>query len=214
VLVFLHDTFTLLAASSLSVNDLPSNGALEGWLIRIRSYVEQLGVLVIDASPTSDQARFIGLIEGHTITLFPKSAPTFALWFTVAHLFGHMTQMANMNPRVARANRLVLHRGQVLKPSDVQLIYDHECEAAEIGRTLVGEVEPTLSPEIDVAYTRFFLADFRYLINVIETNEMGQEVFERFWRHEPVPRNLIHPDPRPLLNMRDIPPSDERIVVV
>lgn len=176
--------------------------------------MERLGVTTLDAVPPSDQARFIGVFEGHTITLFPQSASPFALWFTVAHLFGHMTQIAGMNERVKRANALVLRRGQELLSRDVQLIYDHEYEAAEIGRTLVGEVEPDLPVELDVAYTRFFLADFRYLINAIETGESGPQVFQRFWRREPIPRNLIKPDARPLLDMHNIPPATESVVVI
>lgn len=196
------------------MDDFPTNSDISDKLVRIRSYVEHLGVQVVDRVAPSDQARFIGLFEGHTITLFPESVPPFALWFTVAHLFGHMTQMAAMNERVRRANDLVLRRGEELSSSEVQLIYDHEREAAEIGRTLVSEVEPQLPPETDIAYTRFFLADFRYLINAIETGEAGPEVFERFWRREPIPRELVKADCRVLLDMYRVPPATERIVVV
>ncbi|HEY0761500.1 MAG TPA: hypothetical protein VGD61_03930 [Pyrinomonadaceae bacterium] len=196
------------------MDDFLSRSEFPAKLTRLRLYVERLGVTTLDAVPPSDQARFIGVFEGHTITLFPQSASPFALWFTVAHLFGHMTQIAGMNERVKRANALVLRRGQELFSRDVQLIYDHEYEAAEIGRTLVGEVEPDLPVELDVAYTRFFLADFRYLINAIETGESGPQVFQRFWRREPIPRNLIMPDARPLLDMHNIPPATESVVVI
>lgn len=196
------------------MNDVPSGPDIFEQLNRIRSFVEKLGVRVVNDVASSDHARFIGIFEGHTITLFPDSAPPFALWFTVAHLFGHMTQMAAMNDRVKRSNSLVLKRGEELAASDVQLIFDHEFEAAEIGRALVKKVEPELPAYIDVAYTRFFLADFRYLINAIETCESGPEVFARFWRREPVPRNLIKPDGRSLLDMRNVPPAPESIVVV
>jgi hypothetical protein len=107
-----------------------------------------------------------------------------------------------------------LKRGQELIASDVQLIYDHEFEAAEIGRALIAEVEPELPAETDVAYTRFFLADFRYLINAIETGESGPEVFARYWRREPIPRSLIKLDSRRLLDMRNVAPATESIVVV
>ena len=196
------------------MDDFLSRSEFPAKLTRLRLYVERLGVTTLDAVPPSDHARFIGIFEGHTITLFPQSASPFALWFTVAHLFGHMTQLAGMNERVKRANALVLRRGQVLASSDVQLIYDHEHEAAEIGRTLVGEVERDLPVEIDFAYTRFFLADFRYLINAIETGESGPQVFERFWRREPIPRNLIKPDVRPLFDMHNIPPATESVIVI
>ena len=196
------------------MKDFPTGSEIQAKLSRLRLHVERLGVTTLDGVAPSDQARFIGLFEGHTITLFPQSASPFALWFTVAHLFGHMTQIAGMNERVKRANALVLRRGQVLASSDVQLIYDHEHEAAEIGRTLVGEVEPDLPVDIDVVYTRFFFADFRYLINAIETGESGSQVFEGFWRREPIPRNLINPDARTLLDMHNILPATESIVVI
>ncbi len=196
------------------MNDLPGGPEIPEKLSRLRLYVERLGVTVLDDVAPSDQARFIGLFEGTTITLFPQSTSPFALWFTVAHLFGHMTQLTDTNQRVERANALVLRRGETLSSSDVQLIYDHEYEAAEIGRALVGEVEPDLPVEIDVAYTRFFLADFRYLINAIETGESGPEAFQRFWRREPVPRDLIKADTRPLLNMHNVPLATESIVII
>lgn len=196
------------------MNDLPGGPDVFEKLDRLRSFVEKRGVRVVNAVAPLNHARFIGLFEGHTITLFPDTAPAFALWFTVSHLFGHMTQMAAMNDRVKRSNALVLRRGEELAAGDVQLIFDHEFEAAEIGRALVGEVEPKLPAEMDVAYTRFFLADFRYLINAIETGESGPEMFARFWRREPVPRNLIKADNRPLLDMHHVPAPTESIVVV
>ena len=116
--------------------------------------------------------------------------------------------------RVRRANELVLQTGKVLLPEDAQVIYDHEREAAEIGRALIAEVEPELAAEMDAAYCRFFHADFRYLLNFIETGEAGVEAFARYWRHEPNPRELITADARKLLNMKDFPLSGEKIVVV
>jgi hypothetical protein len=176
--------------------------------------VEESGVNIDENFSAPDHARFIGIFEAHTIILYPRVAPVFAMWFTVAHLFGHMTQLTRKTPRVDRANELVLSTGKILMPEDVQLIYDHEREAAEIGRALIADVEPSLAPEMDAAYTRFFHADFRYLINFIETGAAGVAVFERYWRHEPNPRELITADARKLLNMKDFPVSDEKIVVV
>jgi hypothetical protein len=176
--------------------------------------VEELGVNIDENFSAPDHARFIGIFEAHTIILYPRVAPLVAMWFTVAHLFGHMTQLTNETPRVRRSNELVLSTGKILAPEDVQLIYDHEREAAEIGRALIAEVEPELAPEMDAAYTRFFHADFRYLINFIETGTAGVAVFERYWRHEPNPKELITADARKLLNMKDFAISDEKIVVV
>jgi hypothetical protein len=39
-------------------------------------------------------------------------------------------------------------------------------------------------------------------------------VFARYWKREPVPRDLIKPDTRPLLNMREVPVPADRIVVI
>lgn|SRR5437667_6468804 len=194
--------------------NLPTGENVFDALSRLRDVVGALGVTVVDDYSDPDHARFVGLFEGHTITLYPNAAPPFARWFTVAHLFGHMTQMANKTPRVDRANALVLRIGETLAPDDVQLIYDHEREAAEIGRGLLAVEDLNPSLEMDLAYSRFFHADFRYLINAIETAERGVEVFARYWKREPIPRELIKPDPRPVLDMKDLAVSSERIVVI
>ena len=169
---------------------------------------------LVDDYHTPDHARFVGLFENHTITLYPLSAPPFARWFTIAHLYGHMTQLANKTARVEKANALVLRIGEMLAPDEVQLIYDHEREAAEIGRALVDHVGMDLSRLIDLAYNRFFHADFHYLVNAIETGERGPAVFARFWRREPIPREVIRPDRRPLLDLKTILRLEDRIVVI
>jgi hypothetical protein len=193
---------------------LPDGDRVRESFYRLCGRAEELGVNIDEDFSAPNHARFIGIFEGRTIILYPRVAPLFALWFTVAHLYGHMTQLLNETPRVERANELVLSAGKILTPEDVQLIYDHEREAAEIGRRLIAGVEPELSPEMDAAYTRFFHADFRYLINFIETGAAGVEVFERYWRHEPNPGELITADSRELSNMKNFPVSDEKIVVV
>lgn len=197
-----------------NLDNLPDGENVSEALKRIRARIEKLGVETVENLSDADHARFVGIFENRTITLYPNLAPPFALWFTVAHLFGHITQMAGTNPRVARANELVLRLKYTLAADEVQLIYDHEREAAEIGRRLIAEVEPALPAELDIAYNRFFHADFRYLINFIETVEQGVEVFARFWRREPVSRDLIAPDSRELLSISDIPPTANRIIVV
>ncbi len=180
----------------------------------LRERIEELGVEVEDDFSEPDHARFIGIFEGDEITLYPKVAVPFACWFTVAHLYGHMTQLLNKTPRVERSNYLVLQLGKTLAPEDVQLIYDHEREAAEIGRKLIAEVEPDLSIEMDSAYCRFFHADFHYLINVIETAQSGESLFELYWKREPVPREFIKPDPRALIDFNKFAPSTDKIVVI
>lgn len=180
----------------------------------LRERVEQLGIEVEDDFSEPDHARFIGIFEGDEITLYPKVAVPFACWFTVAHLYGHMCQLLNKTPRVERSNYLVLQLGKTLAPEDVQIIYDHEREAAEIGRKLIAAVEPDLSIEMDRAYSRFFHADFHYLINVIETAQSGETLFALYWKREPVPRDLIASDPRPLIDFNRIAPSTDKIVVI
>lgn len=193
---------------------LPIGRNVSNALERLCQRVEAVGVNVDEDLTDIDHARFVGIFDDHTITIYPNIAPPFALWFTVAHLYGHMTQLAKKTPRVDRANELVLKVGEILTMEDIQLVYDHEREAAEIGRTLIAEVESELSTDMDVAYTRFFHADFRYLINFIETGERGVDVFARYWRREPVTHDLIAADARPLLNIGTIDFGESEIIVV
>jgi hypothetical protein len=125
-----------------------------------------------------------------------------------------MIQLMNETPRVERANSLVLRLGVTLAPDDVQLIYDHEREAAEIGRKLVAAANPNLSLEMDKAYNRFFHADFHYLINVIETAKSGTDLFALYWKREPIPREVIKPDERPLVPIKLQELSDDEIIVI
>ncbi|MEZ5428061.1 MAG: hypothetical protein R2747_17445 [Pyrinomonadaceae bacterium] len=193
---------------------LPEGEEVSKILSRLISRTDRLGVEVINDLAVPDHARFIGIFDDNRITLYPRVAPLFACWFTIAHLYGHMCQLLNKTPRVNRSNELVLKLGETLAPEDVQLIYDHEREAAEIGRTLIASVEPDLPDEMDRAYCRFFHADFHYLINVIETGEGGEDLFALYWKREPVPRALIEADPRPLFDFNTTGPSTEKIVVV
>lgn len=193
---------------------LPEGEDVSKVLSRLVSKVEEYGVEVLNDLSTPDHARFIGIFEDNRIILYPRVAPLFACWFTIAHLYGHMCQLLNKTPRVERSNYLVLQLGKTLAPEDVQLIYDHEREAAEIGRTLIASVQPDLPPGFDTAYCRFFHADFHYLINVIETGEGGEDLFALYWKREPVPRAVIEPDPRPLFDFKTAPPSEDKIIVV
>ncbi len=193
---------------------LPTRAEVAPSLEKLKARVETLGVEVVDDLSNADHARFVGIFENRTIILYPNVAPAFALWFTVAHLFGHLSQLTNKTTRVNRANELVLRINQTLTVEEIQLIYDHEREAAEIGRALIADVEPNLDAEMDADYTRFFHADFRYLINFIETGEQGVEMFARFWRREPTPRELIAPDPRELLDLSKFTNLNDKIIVV
>ncbi len=193
---------------------LPDDEKVVHSLEILRKRVEKLGIEVEDDFSTPDHARFIGIFEDNEITLYPKVAVPFACWFTVAHLYGHMCQLLNKTPRVERSNYLVLQLGKTLAPEDVQIIYDHEREAAEIGRKLIAEVEPDLSDQMDSAYCRFFHADFHYLINVIETANSGTELFALYWKREPIPRELIKPDPGALIDFKSISPSTDKIIIV
>src|SRR5690349_21794474 len=74
-------------------------------------------------------ARFIGTIDGSTITLFPKFDSHFAMYFTTAHLYGHLVQAKRPTPDSERAMSLVYRKGEPFVPADVQAIYDYEYEA-------------------------------------------------------------------------------------
>ena len=193
---------------------LPDGKEVEEALAALHLHIETLGVNVIDDFSAPNHARFVGIFDDNVITLYPNSAPAFARWFTIAHLYGHMIQLMNETPRVERANSLVLRLGVSLSADDVQIIYDHEREAAELGRKLVAAANPNLSIELDKAYCRFFHADFRYLINVIETAESGTDLFALYWKREPIPRELIAPDARPLVNMKNMPILEDDIIVI
>jgi hypothetical protein len=202
----------------MSINNnlpgLPIGRVVLNALERLCLKVEDLGINVEEDYSETSHARFVGIFDDRTITLYPNVAPPFALWFTVAHLFGHMVQLANKSPRVDRANELVLKVGESLTTEDIQLVYDHEREAAEIGRKLIAETEADLSIEMDAAYTRFFHADFRYLINFIETGEGGVELFAKYWKREPIIPELIKPDLRNISSLKNVDFQDADIVVV
>jgi hypothetical protein len=193
---------------------LPEGAEVERVLAELHLHIETLGVNVIDDFSPPNHARFVGIFDDNTITLYPNSAPAFARWFTIAHLYGHMIQLMNETPRVERANSLVLRLGETLSAEDVQTIYDHEREAAEIGRKLVAVANPNLPIELDQAYCRFFHADFRYLINVIETAASGTDLFALYWKREPVTPELIQPDARPLVNFKNLPILEDDIIVI
>jgi hypothetical protein len=168
-------------------------------LIRL---VEQHGARVVEDWNEPEGARFIGVFAGDLITLFPKYDRHFAMYFTVAHLYGHLCQQVRPSPEV-RVLDLSAPERRIFSRAEIQCIYDYEIEAAAIGRRAIAELGP-IEPELDRQYSRMFFADFHYLINTLETGEHGMECFERFLRREPVPFRLIEPDPRPLIDVSSL----------
>lgn len=184
-------------------------------LDRLITAVKTHGAEVEEEWEEPQGARFIGTFEGHLIRLFPKYDRNFALYFTVAHLYGHMTQLCRpKSPEMLRATELVKTSiGTVLTQRDVQAIYEHEIEAAKIGRALMTEAGP-ISQQLDQQYSRMFFADFHYLVNFMETKVAGIEPFEHYLRREAIPWKLIDPDPRPLVDLAHFAVLDGSAVVV
>ncbi len=170
------------------------------------------GVTVSEDWNEPEGARFIGTFAGTHITLYPKFDPQFALLFTVAHLYGHMVQIVLDSPR-SRAATALVSKGGHFTHQEIQLIYDHEREAACIGRTLLGQLGDISRAE-DQQYCRLFLADFHYLIHFLESQERGTEAFARFLRREPVPVEVLAADPRPLLDLHHASIINPEVVVV
>jgi len=166
-------------------------------------FVERFGTVVKEDCNEPEVARFIGTIDGNTITLFPKYDSHFAMYFTVAHLYGHLVQIVRPSVNQARGIELVYTQRRRFSASEVQSLYDYEYEAAAIGRRLIAECGP-VPEEIDQQYSRMFLADFHYLIHTLETGEHGVECFEEFLRREPVPFHRIEPDARPLVGIESL----------
>jgi hypothetical protein len=178
----------------------------------IIAVVKRYGADVEEIWEEPEGGRFIGTFEGRTIKLFPKYDRNFALYFTVAHLYGHMVQLTRMTPEMERSISFVTKVGQKLAAADVQCIYDYELEAAAIGRTLMAQVG-SISPELDAQYSRMFFADFHYLVNFIETGEAGVDLFEKYLRREPTPWRRIDPDARPLVDLAGHVAAGSAVVV-
>ncbi len=67
---------------------LPDGKEVEEVLAQIHLHIESLGVNVVDDFSSPNHARFIGIFDDNTITLYPNSAPAFARWFTIALFMG------------------------------------------------------------------------------------------------------------------------------
>lgn len=182
-------------------------------LEQIKAAVARYGVQVTEDWEEPEGGRFIGTISGNRIILYPKYDHPFALFFTVAHLYGHLVQLARGGDEFRQAVDLIYRVGHVMSPSEIQAVYDFELEAAAIGRTLLSELGP-VTRELDGQYSRFFFADFHYLVHFLETNEQGAELFERFLRRQPVPHRPIAPDSRPLVDCSALATTTAGDVVV
>lgn len=172
--------------------------------------VRKRGVKIIEDWNEPNGARFIGTFKGHDITLFPRNDSYFTLYFTVAHLYGHMCQLARPSSRSVVS---LVATGKALTHEHIQQVFDHEFEAAEIGRKLMTETGP-ISAALDQAYARMFWADFHYLINFMETGAQGTEVFAHYLRLQPTSPQLIVADSRPLLDLASFPPPQIDVKVV
>ena len=183
--------------------------------------VSALGVVVEQNLVEPEGARFVGTFTGNLLTLYPKYDSNFALYFTVAHLYGHMVQIVRDSERTKRANAIlsivldpaVYKNKRAFTVDEVQMIYDHELEAAAIGRTVMADMGK-VDAELDIQYARIFLADFHYLIHVLETGEGGPDSFARFLRREPKPWNPIPADPAPLVSVGHLKPEKSTTVTV
>lgn len=164
------------------------------------AFTERLGARVREDWNEPEGARFIGTIEGRTITLFPRFDSHFAMYFTVAHLYGHLVQLTRKTPAMEATFALTFRLGEPMLARDVQRLYDFELEAAAIGRHLIGELGE-VSLELDRQYSRMFLADFHYLVEAIERGNGGPVLFQSFLRKQPVPHVLIASDARPLVDV-------------
>jgi hypothetical protein len=182
-------------------------------LDRLVAAAARWGVKVTYDWNEPEGARFIGTFTGREITLFPKYDSNFALFFTVAHLYGHMVQLTRTTEGMKRSIALVYRRAQPLTEEEVQCVYDYEIEAASIGRRLIDELGAA-APAVDAEYSRMFFADFHYLIDTIEGGSGGPQTFERFLRREPVPWLRIAADPRPLVDLSKTPPEEVSIRVI
>jgi hypothetical protein len=175
--------------------------------------VRALGVAVSESQDEPEGARFIGTFSGKHITLFPRFDSFFALYFTVAHLYGHMCQLAISALDVVAGVDIGVETGRPLSHREIQSVYDYEYEAARIGARLIRELGHQ-EERFDREYARMFFADFHYLIAFMETGEQGTAAFTRYLRREPLPWTPIPPDERPLTDLTHRTISGPDVTVV
>ncbi len=185
-------------------------------LERLYEVARGKGVVVTEDWDEPEGARFIGQFKGREVTLFPKYDSNLAMYFTLAHLYGHMVQLVQPGPFSPKAIALASYQGppREMSARQIQAVYEHEWEAAAIGRALIDEAG-SLDLRSDLHYARLFLADFHYLIHLLETGESGVQVFERFLRREPLPWAPVPADKRPLVDLTNARfAGQERVVIV
>ena len=146
-------------------------------LVELIAAVKARGVAVVFEIAPSDDLRYVGVFRDRTIVLYSTDDPFLAL-FTVAHLFGHLCQLASGDSHSLRVSRYV-GSGRVLGDKELHEITTYEYEAAQIGRALLAETV-AVTPTIDAAYARLFFADSAYLLHFLRSGERGPALFERF----------------------------------
>lgn len=183
---------------------------------------ERIGVVVEFAKAPKEAGRHLGTLDADTVVLYEENSFP-PLWFTLAHLVGHLIQRSRPTPEMYAAIELVnpyRTPGPMMQAERDQLLV-HEKEAAELGLALImsteGDLDRLKSPltESDLDYySRMFWADYHYLCHFIETGEGGAAVFDRFFDAETSFERL---SPRyELVDLREFPPAPEarKVVVV
>lgn len=188
-----------------------SRSQLESLFEEARSVGVQLQVL----PPPEGAARHVGTFEGEQITLYDGETSNFEKFFLVCHLYGHQCQMTNLTPEMAQILETVSRGPGPRTPEELQRVYEYEGEAAQIGLRLVCRVlGPEIPREFLRSYTRYFLADYHYLIAVIEGGRSGADVFADYLRREPLPAGTMQWDRLPCVDLRVTPTHRVLVQVV
>ncbi len=191
----------------------------------LRDAVQAQGVPVQQIAEPQNGPRAIGNYIGRTIFLYPEGNTVLELIFTLAHLYGHIVQLASRRTETnlkavslvtyafgSDGNTLIVHPKIYTEP-EIQLMFDYESEAMEIGLALL-QSQDLLTKELHLELSRIFFADFHYLIHLLETGEGGQDSFRDYVRREPTPRQPMSIDPNPIIDVRDFPDVKEQALVV
>ncbi len=183
---------------------------------------ERIGVVVEFAKAPKEAGRHLGTLDADTVVLYEENG-FLPLWFTLAHLVGHLVQRSRPTPQMYRAIEVVnpYRTPAPMTEEEVALLLSHELEAAELGLALIlptedaaAQIESPLTESDLNYYSRMFWADYHYLCHFIETGEGGAAVFDRFFDAETSFERL---SPRyELVDLREFPPAPEarKVVVV
>jgi hypothetical protein len=178
----------------------------------------QQGAKVNWRDPPMDTSRHLGTMEKNEILLY-RGAGVFESWFTLAHLFGHLVQRITPTQDFLRAVKLVSYakNPRPLTQEEKNLLWDHEYEAAQRGIGLIrmgGALNGVGVPwAYQCAYTRMFVADYEYLLNFIQTGEVGPQVFEKFYAKTVLPKDPM-PALYPIPDFSVTPPVYEDSILV